>query len=217
MCIIMQAAKKELLKRKEILEAMRNNPSGYFLLSIKGNKKDWIRTLDKDVALVFIDRQPNDAELLMHFRVPSAGMSGDYRGIHGWDEEGIIFCHNRTIYICLEPMRATRWIGSDSEFFFKKIFIPMYRALGGDGSAYRDGAFCEPLDSMIKAICGDWNKMAFVMPDNKILRYGDWEGDDPNREGCHFSNTSYLHPPRKGFFKWAMNLYDRIRYGKLGG
>lgn len=204
-----------MLKRSELLEGMKNNDAGFFMLSIRPEgRRETIRTLSKESALGFFDSQPEWAEMVIHCRIPSRGMSKDFRGIHGWDDEGIYFAHNRTLYDLFDLMDEDHWTGSDSEFFFRRMFMPLYRKLGGTKYAYQHGKLCPELEMVVKAVCGDFNKFAFVMPDNKVLRYGWWEGDDEMREDIHFSNTSYLHPPRHGTFRKIYELYDKFRYGK---
>ena len=146
-----------MLKRSELLEGMRNNDAGFFMLAVRPKgRRETIRTLDKESALTFFDSQPEYAEMVIHCRVPSRGMSKDFRGIHGWDENGIYFAHNRTLYDIFDIMDDERWMGSDSEFFFRRMFMPMYKRLGGDGRAYKKGRLCEELDYFVRAVCGDF-------------------------------------------------------------
>ena len=215
MCLLIHTKRKDLLKRSELLEGMKNNDAGFFMLAInRRGQRETIRTLDSRSALWFFDSQPEWAEMVIHCRVPSRGMTKDERGIHGWYDQGIYFAHNRTLYDVFDLMDEDHWTGSDSEYFFRRMFMPLYKELGGSGKAYKDGALCPELERFVRAVCGDYNKFAFVMPDNKVLRYGWWEGDDEKRRGIHFSNTSYLHPPRHGTFRKLYELYDKFRYGR---
>ena len=197
----MHCREKALLKEKELREAMKANPAGFFLAALykdkDGNpKRDVIRTMDEKEAIDFWKKQPDDREMVMHFRIPSRGMDRTVENVHGWEEDGILMSHNMTIHQIDGMMDRIKWKGTDSEFFFRKIFIPMYRGFGGNGKAYSDGKFCDDLDNIVRFFCGTSNRFCFVMPDNEVLRYGDWTGNDPTRKvgdkpGFFASNMSY--------------------------
>lgn len=196
MCVIIHTKRKELLKKRELAEAMRANSAGFFLAALKPDgKREVLRTLDEKAATEFWERQPSDMEMVMHFRIPSRG-DKNLANVHGWEEDGILFCHNMTLTMLDSAMKRDKWDNTDSEYFFKMVFIPLYRAFGAE--AYKDGRFCDPIDRMIRIICGGTNRFCFVMPgDNNVIRYGDWAGDDPSRKtpdgkpGFFASNTSY--------------------------
>lgn len=82
---------------------------------------------------------------------------------------------------------------TDSQFFFEKLFIPYYRSLGDQ--AYKDGKLHEDLDKFVKWICGTTNKFCFIMPDNVVLRYGNWVTEPDRKEdgkiAFYASNNSY--------------------------
>jgi len=210
MCVIIHTKRKELLKKRELAEAMRANSAGFFLAVLKeGGKRDVLRTMDEKEATKFWDNAPNDAEMVMHFRIPSRGDCG-IQNVHGWEENGILFSHNMTLSCLDDAMRKDDWKNTDSEYFFRMVFMPLYRAFGA--AAYKDGMLCEPLDRVTRIICGSGNRFCFVMPDNVVLRYGNWTGDDPLRKtpdgnpGFFASNSSY-------------RVYERSwsEHGKGGG
>lgn len=195
MCVIIHTKRKELLKKRELAEAMRANSAGFFLAALKPDgKREVLRTLDEKLATEFWERQPPDMEMVMHFRIPSRG-DKNLGNVHGWEEDGILFCHNMTLTVLDDAMRRDKWDNTDSEYFFKMVFIPLYRAFGD--KAYENGQLCEPLDRVVRVICGSGNRFCFTMPDNVVLRYGNWAGDDPSRKtsdgkpGFFASNTSY--------------------------
>ena len=200
-CIIMHCRRKDLLKEKELREAMKANPAGFFLAALYKDKdgvpkRDVVRTMDEKEAVDFWKKQPDDREMVMHFRIPSRGMDRTVANVHGWEEDGILMAHNMTIHQIDGMMSRVKWKGTDSEFFFRKVFIPMYRGLGGNGKAYADGKFCEDLDNIVRFFCGNSNRFCFVMPDNAVIRYGDWTGSDATRKvgdepGFFASNSSY--------------------------
>lgn len=195
MCVIIHTKRKELLKKRELAEAMRVNNAGFFLAALKPDgKREVLRTLDEKSATEFWENQPPDMEMVMHFRIPSRG-DKNIGNVHGWEEDGILFCHNMTLTVLDGAMRRDKWTNTDSEYFFKMVFMPLYRAFGD--KAYENGQLCEPLDRVVRVICGGSNRFCFVMPDNNVLRYGDWTGNDPSRKtpdgqpGFFASNTSY--------------------------
>lgn len=194
----MHCRRKDLLKEKELREAMKANPAGFFLAALYKDKdgspkRDVVRTMDEKEAVDFWKKQPDDREMVMHFRIPSRGQKS-LDNVHGWEEDGILFGHNLTLCDLDGMMKRVKWEGTDSEFFFRKIFIPFYRGLGKD--AYKDGKFHPDLDNLVQFICGCRNRFCFVMPDNTVIRYGDWAGNDPTRKvgdepGFFASNSSY--------------------------
>ena len=194
----MHCRRKDLLKEKELREAMKANPAGFFLAALYKDKdgspkRDVVRTMDEKEAVDFWKKQPDDREMVMHFRIPSRGQKS-LDNVHGWEEDGILFGHNLTLCDLDGMMKRVKWEGTDSEFFFRKIFIPFYRGLGKD--AYKDGKFHPDLDNLVQFICGCRNRFMFIMPDNTVIRYGDWAGNDPSRKvgdepGFFASNSSY--------------------------
>ena len=223
----MHCRRKDLLKEKELREAMKANPAGFFLAALykdgDGNpKRDVVRTLDEKEAVGFWKRQPDDREMVMHFRIPSRGQKS-LDNVHGWEEDGILFGHNLTLCDLDGMMKRVKWEGTDSEFFFRKIFIPFYRGLGKD--AYKDGKFHPDLDNLVQFICGCRNRFMFIMPDNTVIRYGDWAGNDPTRKvgdepGFFASNSSYrvferAWPEKGGAGAGAASVF-RDGYGFVG-
>lgn len=194
MCIILHCRRKDLLKEKELRQAMKENSAGFFLAALyKDKPREVLRTLDEKEAVDFWKKIPDDVETAMHFRIPSRGEKS-LDNVHGWEEDGILFGHNLTLGDLDDMMQRVGWKGTDSEFFFRKIFIPFYRGLGKD--AYTDGKFHPDLDNLVQFICGHRNRFMFVMPDNEVLRYGDWAGNEPSRKvgdepGFFASNDSW--------------------------
>lgn len=199
MCVICAAAKKRHMKRAEVLEAIRTNSAGFFGFTVHDGIRRTIRTLDdKEFVRFFDDVVKDDDVWVMHARIPSRGEK-TIDNVHGWEEDGIIFMHNMTLTSLDDMMRNAKWEGTDSEFFFRHVFIPFYRGCGED--AYKDGQFCPDLDNLVRHFCGSSNKFLFIMPDNRLVRYGTWVSEPDRKEGgeCAFyaSNTSYrVYEPR---------------------
>lgn len=200
MCVILHAKKKIHMRRPEICEAMYRNSSGFYMaaLSVTGDGKPVrksVRTMDQKQLLDFFDNiVKDDDEVVMHARIPSYGSKG-LDNVHGWEVDGIQFCHNMSIrsidgFRDLFPDWKDK---TDSQFFFEKLFIPYYRSLGTE--AFKDGKFHPDLDRFVKWICGTMNKFCFIMPDNTVLRYGTWVSEaDRKHEGeiaFYASNTTY--------------------------
>lgn len=192
MCVIAMAAKKRHMKREEVEEAMRSNSAGFFGFTVHDGKRRTIRTLDQKEMLAFFDSVGDDDPWAMHARIPSRGEKS-LDNVHGWEEDGIIFCHNMTLSALDGMMDHVKWEKTDSEFFFRHVFIPFYRGCGPD--AYKDGKFCEDLDNIVQHFCGTMNKFLFIMPDNKFVRYGNWVSEPDRKEGDEVafwaSNSSY--------------------------
>lgn len=200
MCVILHAKKKKHMRRDEIEEAMRTNSAGFYMAAMhKGPDGEPVRTstrtLEKNTLLEFFDKQvKDDDEVVMHARIPSYGPR-NAANVHGWEVDGIQFCHNMSIR-SIDGFRDQfpDWKDkTDSQFFFEKLFIPYYRALGKD--AYKDGRFHEDLDRLVTWICGTSNKFCFVMPDNCVIRYGIWVNESDRKEdgetAFYASNSSY--------------------------
>lgn len=193
MCVIAVAAKKRYMKREEVLEAIRHNNAGFFGFTVKDGKRESIRTLDDKAFMSFFDEKVGDDDLwVMHARIPSRGEKS-IDNVHGWEEDGIIMAHNMTLSQLDGMMKYANWEKTDSEFFFRHVFMPFYRGCGE--KAYEDGKFCQDLDNIVRYFCGSMNKFLFIMPDNSIVTYGDWvtEKDRTEDGKCMFmaSNASY--------------------------
>ena len=192
MCVICTAAKKRHMKRAEVLEAIRHNSAGFFGFTVHDGQRRMIRTLDSEQFMKFFDSVDDDDVWAMHARIPSRGEK-NLDNVHGWEEDGIVFAHNMTLSVLDDMMKRVNWTNTDSEFFFRKVFIPFYRGLGGD--AYRDGKLHPDLDNLVRHFCGSYNKLLFIMPDNRMLRYGDWIEERDRKEGDEVaffaSNASY--------------------------
>ena len=211
MCVICHAAKKRYMKRAEVVQAMKANNAGFFGFTVHDGDRRLIRTLDAQQLLKFFDGVDDDDVWVMHARIPSRGEK-TLDNVHGWEQDGILFCHNMTLAQLDDMMRNAKWEKTDSEFFFRHVFIPFYRGCGPD--AYKDGKFCDDLDNLVRHFCGHSNKFLFIMPDNTVVRYGDWvsEADRKTEDGeCAFyaSNSSY----KVYEAKWPARSETRSHYG----
>ena len=188
MCIIAKTAAKKFLPRENFEECMRSNGSGFWMLDIRpdGTRRQ-VRTMNQTQALKFFDETPDDDIFVTHCRIPSRG-DQTTDNIHGWEEDKILFAHNMTICSLNDMMEEAKWKGTDSEFFFRKIFMPLYRAFGAE--AFKDGKLHPYIDTMVRFFAGPSNRFLFVMADNTILTYGKgWVTDFEGK--VEFSNSSY--------------------------
>jgi len=209
MCILIHTAKKNMLSKPELQQAMKKNSSGFFIAELlpKG-KRNVLRTMSRYEAENFWEKIPDEANVVMHFRVPSRG-GYSLENVHGWERDRILFGHNRTLFNLIPLMEEDKWTKTDSEYFFRKMFIPLYSKLGGHGRAYKDGKMCPMLDHFVRAVCGDYNKFMFVMPDNAVLKFGDWEGNDESRPGFFASNMSYKDMDNSTFFGRIKDWFNK--------
>lgn len=195
MCVILHGLKKRHMRRPEIAEAMKANPSGFCMFALHPDRtRESIRTLSENELLRFFDEKVGDEDAVcMHARIPSRGMEKTVDNVHGWEEDGVAFMHNMTISEVDDFMKESNWKGTDSEFFFRKIFMPVYRGLGA--AAYRDGKLDPCLDMIVRTYIGYSNKFLFIMPDNGVLKYGKWVNEPDRKEGGEIafwaSNSTY--------------------------
>ena len=216
MCVILHALKKKHVTKEEILQAMKANDAGFFMAALKpGGGRKSIRTLAQKEAVEFFDKEVGDDDaFVMHARIPSRGTK-TLDNVHGWEEDGVMFAHNMTLSDLDDVMSEEKWNGTDSEFFFRKVFMPFYKTLGKD--AYRDGKFAEPLDRLVRIAVQGTNKFLFVMPDNGVLRYGNWVNEADRKEGDEIafwaSNSSYKVYKRSWDTKPGRYGYGDYGYG----
>lgn len=200
MCIIIDALKKKHAKKKEIMQAMKRNAEGFFMAALKPDgSRLTIRTLDVKEAEKFFDTKVKDDDrFVMHARITSRGNKNAFENIHGWSSDGITFMHNGTLSDLDSMMEKANWKKTDSEFFFRRVFIPYYRSFGKD--AYKDGKFHPDIDNFISHFL-DYTKFLFLMPDNKTIRYGNWVSEDDRKEGDEVafwaSNDMYVPEDEK--------------------
>ena len=194
MCVLIAAKRKKFVKRAEIVEAMRTNSSGFAMMAVRpDNSRDSIRTLsDKELLDFFDNKVKDDDAIAFHARIPSRGEKS-LANVHGWMIEGVWTGHNMTISTLDEVMREDKWNGTDSEYFFRNIFGPLYKGFGD--AAFKDGKFHPYIDRIIRCFMGSSNKFLFVLPDGTFVRYGSWVSEPDRKENGEIafwaSNTTY--------------------------
>lgn len=189
MCVIAHTAKKKYMPRANVEQCMKSNPSGFFMCELLPGspRRRSLRTMNVKDALEFFDSVDPEHGFVLHARIPSFGSTG-IDNVHGWEVDGIMFCHNMSMRDLDAQMKADKWDKTDSEYFFRFVFIPVYRAFGKE--AYKDGKFCEYIDRLVRIFAGSTNRFLFIMPDNTVIKYGNGWVTDFNGN-CDFSNSSY--------------------------
>ena len=178
MCVIIHALEKQYLKLHEVRAAMDRNPDGFFMCHWAAGSKNMddrisLRTLDREEALRFFEEIPDTDEFVMHARIPSQGTK-TIDNVHGWEEEGVMFCHNMTITCLKELIELDKWKGTDSEYFFKVFFIPLYRDAHTVNPNLKPSELGASASRLAALMCGSTNKFCFIMPDNTVVRMGKW-------------------------------------------
>lgn len=190
MCIIAYGKKGDMTLT-QLRTCMENNPDGFFLLGYEEHEKTphvYLRTFETtEVEEEFKRLKPSD-NFIFHARIRTHG-SITMKNIHGWEEKGWIFCHNGVLHI------RARGDMTDSETFFKDIFIPAF----GDQKAVSSLGKIK----MVNAIIGT-SKMVFFK-EGKMLSFGKFLRPDKEKD-VWFSNNTYLavnwypvSPPQVGF------------------
>lgn len=178
MCVIIHALRKKNLSRTDVMQAMNRNNDGFFMCHWpidSKNKSDRVstRTLNEQQALSFFDKTPDDHTFVMHARIPSKGPI-NIDNVHGWEEDGVMFCHNMTISSISGLMDLEKWKGTDSEYFFRKLFMPMHRGEHLADPELKPEEMGPATKRLTSLLCGENNKFLFIMPDNSVIRAGKW-------------------------------------------
>ena len=185
MCVIAKGARKDF-RADEFRQCMKTNGYGFFVAVLRKEPahNTFVRTLDEEEASKTYELAGPDDTVVLHARIPSrGGHEKNLADVHGWvSEEGIRFCHNGTIVSLDEAQKAEGCAKmTDSEYFFRRIFLPLYRAEGSK--------WTELVDRIVKVLCAE-NRFLFIFPDNTVRTVGSFVED----HGCIFSNCSYRVP-----------------------
>lgn len=208
MCIIIGGLRKNL-KREEQVQGMKANPSGFYVAVLRKQGQDdkstykiveEIRTLKQEEAMKIWDKAEMDDVVVTHSRIPSHGPL-TLANIHGWECEGVRFMHNGTMTDVADLMDKDDQ-RTDSEFFFKEIFIPLWKSQGKKFTK-----IVELVSNLARGV----SRFCFIMPDGTVKLMGNFEKDHE----CWFSNKTYQVPKHDygfgyhGYGQWQENN----RYG----
>lgn len=170
MCVIATGLKKDF-DVEWFKACCEHNPDGFFVSRV--NRGQSIRTLSMESALEFFNASnPNDT-IVLHARIKSVGPV-NIDNVHGWQSQGVQFCHNGTL-----PIKA-RGTLTDSETFFRDIFLPLYR------SANRK--LTKPVIPAINALIG--TSRFLIIRKKAVYRFGDFI----KKNQCYFSNLFWDTP-----------------------
>jgi predicted glutamine amidotransferase len=198
MCII--AIKKRGVQfptKKQVKAMMDNNSDGNSMMWHKKGCKTLhtLRTLsNKDFLKAYdqlVERQrPEDIALVMHFRIKTHG-SAKVENTHCWfsPECNLGFAHNGVLSL------KNRDDMTDSETFFRDLFIPAYLQGGWDAG-----------ERAVNAVIGS-SKFAFLSTNGEIHHYGNFL----TKDGILFSNSSYEER------NWGSYANYEKWYGGYGG
>ena len=178
MCVIMI---KPVGVKFPSYDAIKNcadsNPDGFSWTVSEQGRIRTFKTMDKSVFLreyvSLVMSTPESASMVLHARIATHGSKCE-DNCHGFMNEGatMSFFHNGMLSV------TPRGDMTDSETFFRDIFLPMYNMYGW-GAA----------DMAVKAVIGS-SKFAFIDNTGQIIRYGHFTDVD----GVFYSNSSYLPP-----------------------
>lgn len=199
MCIVIaKPLGQKWPKREYIKESANNNPDGFAMSWAYKGKLCRYTTMKKDEFLRMYESlssrlDENKTAMLIHARIKTHG-SVSQKNCHCWVEGNISFAHNGILSI------KNRDDMTDSETFFRDIFLPVYKG-GGWTAAER----------AINAVIGS-SKFAFL--DNKgNIR---WYGHSEKVDGCLYSNTSYKKTETRGWgtvYSGGYGSYNRWDLG----
>lgn len=198
MCIII--AKKKGVKFpsiENVKESCKRNPDGFSMCWAEEGK---IKTFRSMSSKVFLDKYKSltkkvsyeDTALVIHARIKTHGSVG-IKNTHCFLDKDINLCFSHNGILRGIENRGDM---TDSETFFRDIFVPIYK-IGGWKKA----------ELAIKAIIGT-SKFAFVDENGDLKTFGEYKKD----EGILYSNDSYK-PYRVSDYFFDYGYYQRS-YGK---
>ena len=195
MCIIVIKEKGIAFPSAKVIKTCcENNPDGFSAAWTENGKVNTFKSLNKNGFLKFYSdlRKKLDKKesLIIHARIKTHG-SISLANCHCWYSDGVVFAHNGVLSI------KNRDDLTDSETFFRDIFIPIWRQSNHN---WKD---CE---KAINAIIGS-SRFAFLNVSNgDIIHFGNYY----KRNGILFSNTSFERE------KFKIPTWDSLysKYGK---
>jgi predicted glutamine amidotransferase len=195
MCIISIKKKGIKFPSVKIVKTMcENNDDGFSIVTQRHGRPRIYKTLKMRDFLNYYRAlvkasDGTDTSMFIHARIKTHGTQR-IENCHGWRSDGVVFAHNGILSI------ANRDDMTDSETFFRDIFIPAYRQGG-----WKMG------EKTIDAIIGT-SKFVFMDKDGEIRHYGTYIEDD----GVLYSNytyteTRYVYQPTKRGYSNPTNAY----------
>lgn len=197
MCVISIKKKGIKFQSEKIVKMMcEANSHGFsMVIHVDGHRPTVYKTLNmhdflahyRDVVKHYDYRKTS---LYIHARIKTHGTQR-IENCHGWRSDGLVFAHNGILSI------ANRDDLTDSETYFRDIFIPAYRC-GGWRMA----------EKTIAAIIGT-SKFAIMDKDGEIHHYGQYHEED----GILYSNLHFkLYDDDDRYAWWNCGKRNRARY-----
>lgn len=174
MCIVIaKPLGQKWPKKNYIQESANNNPDGFAMSWAYKGKLNRYTTMDKKQFINMYESLSsrldcNEVAMLIHARIKTHG-SVSQKNCHCWISGRMSFAHNGILSI------KSRDDMTDSETFFRDIFLPIYKE-GGWKAA----------EKAVNAVIGS-SKFAFLEADGTIR----WFGYKEEVDGCYYSNSSY--------------------------
>lgn len=180
MCIIaIKELKAEFPSLSRVKAMCDNNPHGFALAyaNRKGRGVSIFKTMDKKAFLdkykeIVEAEDKDDTSMFIHARISTHGTIS-LKNCHGWkdDEVGLCFAHNGILDV------HNREDMTDSETFFRDIFVPVFKAGGWEAA-----------EKAVDAIIGS-SKFVFMDTKGTLKYYGQYIPED---DGCLYSNYTYV-------------------------
>jgi predicted glutamine amidotransferase len=200
MCIISIKKKGIKFPSVDIVKNMcENNDDGFSIVTQRnGGRPRIYKTLKMRDFLNYYRAlvkasDGTDTSMFIHARIKTHGTQR-IENCHGWRSDGIVFAHNGILSI------ANRDDMTDSETFFRDIFIP----------AYRQGGW-KMAEKTIDCVIGT-SKFVFMGKDGEIKHYGTYIEDD----GVLYSNytyteTRYVYQPKRREYNPTNAYYPKTQ------
>lgn len=181
---------------KQVQACCDNNPDGFALSYSHKGKITTYKTMSKKEFLDYykrvMDLPYKEVSMILHARIKTHGSIG-IKNCHCWESDGMSFAHNGILSI------KNRGDLTDSETFFRDIFLPIWRK----GKSWKQA------EGAINAVIGS-SKFGFLEKNGEIHHYGVFQKEND----ILFSNSSYI--PRT----YVKSTYSKgvgfSQYGSLG-
>lgn len=175
MCIVIIKEKGvKFPKFENVQESCKRNPDGFSMMWNENGIVKTYKSMDREVFLnkykKIACKNPDNIALVIHARIATHGSVG-IKNTHCWTDKrkSIGFAHNGILSI------KNRGDMTDSETFFRDIFLPIYESKGINFAKLS-----------ADAVIGT-SKFAFLNKDGEVFHLGIYTKD----EGCLYSNTTY--------------------------
>lgn len=174
MCIVVVSPKgQEWPSIENIQNCVDSNPDGFAIAWNENGEVKNYKTMGQKAIMKFYRNfiKTHDYKttgMVFHARIATHG-SLKLSNCHCWISDGMAFAHNGILSV------KNRGDMTDSETFFRDIFIPIYRGKGWDSAKLAIDA------------CIGMSKFAFIDGNGEVRGFGDYNVN----EGNYYSNYSW--------------------------